>query len=437
MRGAGTRLFGVAAAAWALSACSEDPDPFVIAVRGPLGGKAFDGTPAVTQVELRVRASDGVERLVSKVPASEGSLEVPDSAKSGIGALTLAGLADDGAIVAYGRTPPLELSGLAGQPTLALTIFVQRVREIAPMVALTAAPAKPLCAALGGRYLVVADASSTNADVVDLLDLTALREAPFTTAPATLATAGARMLALDAAGSATLLDVAQSAQGTPTPPAGATFAEVAGGATVLDDTGGAWIVGPTRVAPPSDLVLRLDPTGTLVARRLTRARSAAAATWVPGRGLVIAYGLAPSGDPPGVEVVAPGASVGAPLPFAGDGQPGGVLVPLDGARLLRIGEDGKGTLLDLACARDCVPSATAIADEPRATRSDDHVTVVEGGALIARGGRLSLLSADGTRLDLLRDVGATSVCSAALSTGGAGLSIAGSPLAHAVLAARP
>lgn len=436
MRRAGTRFFGVAAAA-VLAACSDDPEPFVIGVRGPVGGKAFDGAPPVTQVELRVRASDGVERVLSKVPASAGSLEVPDSAKSGIGALTLAGLAADGAIVAYGRTPPLELSGLAGTPTLALTIFVQRVREIAPMVALPAAPAKPLCATVGARYLVVADASSTSADVVDLLDVTTLREAPFTTAPASLAAAGARMLAIDAAGAATLLDVAQSTQGTPTPPSGTTFAEVAGGATVLDDTGGAWIVGPTRATSPTDLVLRLDPTGTLVARRLVRARTSAAATWVPGRGLVVAYGVAPSGDPPGVEIVAPGASVGAPLPFTGDGRPGGVLVPLDGVRVLRIAEDGKGTLLDLACGSGCVPGATSIADEPRAPRADDHATVVEGGALVARGGRLSLLSADGARLDLLRDVGAASVCSAALSTGAAGLSIGGEALVHAALAPRP
>jgi len=429
MRSAGSSERAAIFWASALSclACAKEPDPFVIAVRAPLGEKPFAGTPAVTQVELRVRSGSGAETTLGHVPAGDGALQVPDSAKSGVGALVLAGLGADGAVLAYGRTPPIELSGLADPPSVKLALLVQRTGTLAPAIALSGAPAKPICATVGSRYLVVADATSTSASVVDLLDLTVQRETPFPAAPATLAATGGVTLALDAAGGATLLDLDAGTLTTPTAPTGATFAEVVGGAAITDDSGGVWMVGATRATTPSDLVLRLASDGTLTARRLTRARTSAAATWVAGRGLVVGYGLAPSGDAPGIEVLAAGASASAPLAYTGDGKAGGVFVALDGTRLLRIDPDGIGTQIDLSCAKDCAPAATGIRDEPRPARPDDHSTMSEGGAVVVRGGRVSLLSRDGAKLGLLVDAGSQPVCSAALPTGSVGVSIGGEP----------
>ena len=143
------------------------------------------------------------------------------------------------------------------------------------------------------------------------------------------------ILTIDRDGKATLFDLATGASTTPAAPTGATFADVAFGQTILDETGGAWIVGPTRTTATSDIALRLASDGTIVARKLLRARKSAAATWVNGRGLLIGY----SDDMLGLELLAPSATAATPLPFPPDPRAGGVLVPLDGARVLRIAEE--------------------------------------------------------------------------------------------------
>ena len=107
---------------------------------------------------------------------------------------------------------------------------------------------------------------------------------------------------------------------------GGSFADIAGGATITGDSGIQYIVGATRsTGTPTAAILEIDPSDTSdtnyqVAGRphwlnLANARLGASATWVEGRGLVVAGGSATA---PGVEVLAPSAAVAAPLAFAPD-----------------------------------------------------------------------------------------------------------------------
>lgn len=404
-----------------LSACAKDPDPFVISVRAPIGETPFGGSPAVTSVELRVRDAAGSEKALGRVTAASGSIELPESGKTGIGAIVLAGLGSDGALLSYGRTPLMDLSALTDPPSVTIALMVQRLGAAPPAFPLTSAPSRPRCASLAARYLIVADAASTSADVLDLLDLVVQREAPFPAAPTTLASTLNVTLALDAAGNATLLDLDAGTQTTPTAPAGSTFAEVNGGAVVADDTG-AWIVGPARADAASDLVMHVASDGTLVARRLSKPRKNAAAAWIAGRGLLVAYG---EGDAPGLELVTIDAGSPAALPFVGDGKPAGVLATLDGTRVLRIDPDGVGTVLDLSCASACAPQATPLREPASGPRADDHATRAETGSLVTRGGKVSFVPSDASKLVPLFDAGSQPVCSAALSTGAVGIAVGG------------
>jgi len=426
MRRAAVLLALVCASA---AGCSGDEEPYVIRVVSGIGQPAFDA--AVTRVELRVRDGNGVERAVSEVPVGAGSLEVPDAAKSGIGSLALAGLGGEGALLSYGRTPSLELSGLSGQPTLRLAIFVQRTSSIVPAWKLAGKLTTPRCATMGARYALIAD--GTTADVVDLLDVSVTREQAFVTAPVSIATAGALVLTIDAEGKASLVNLSTGVRTTPTAPTGATFADVAFGATVIDESGGAWIVGPTRGNAPSDVAIRLGSDGALVARKLLRPRKSAAATWVNGRGLLVAYG----DDMLGVELLAPSATASTPLPYPVDARAGGVLVPLDGGKVLRVDADGAATALDLTCASGCAPVAASFKDEPRAARADDHASMLEGGgAIVVRGGRVLRLPPDASKLELLHDAGASPVCTTPLSTGIVAVAIGGDDVVRTIAPAR-
>lgn len=403
-------------------ACAKEPDPFVIAARAPLGESPFAGTPAVASVELRVRDTAGSEKTVARVPLGSGSLELPDSAKTGAGSLVLAGLGADGALLAYGRTPPIDLSALTDPPAITVAVLVQRIGTAPPAITLAGAPIRPACATIGARYMVVAD--GTNADVVDLVSLVARRETPFSAAPATLAATGALTLAIDDAGNATLLDVEAGTSTTPTAPSGTSFAEVAGGAAIADDTG-VWLVGPTRMTNPTDRVMRLGSDGTWTAYRLARPRSGAGATWVSGRGLLVAYGSTTSGEALGLELLSAGASAPSSLAHPGEAGPCGVLTALDGNRVLRIAPDGNGTILDLSCAKDCVPAASAIHAAAATPHADDHATRAEIGTVIVRSGSVSWLASDASKLVPLLDAGAQPICSAALSTGAVGIAVGG------------
>jgi hypothetical protein len=134
------------------------------------------------------------------------------------------------------------------------------------------------------------------------------------------------------------------------------YAEVAGGATVHDLDGNVYIVGATRTETPTDRVLRIGANGEVTAPRLKVPRAGAAATWVPGTGLVVMGG---SSEGPAAELMAAGTAAFTALPFPADATTGAGIVALDSSTVLRVGgvnESGAGApsvTLSLACPSDC------------------------------------------------------------------------------------
>jgi hypothetical protein len=407
--------------------CSTTENPVTITAIAGLDGAPFDGTPAVTEVQLRVRDTAGNESTVARTPTSTLGLDVPDSAKQGIGSLVLAGVDGSGNTVAWGRTPPLDLSALQARLSVSLTILVQRSASIARALKLDSAVQKPRCAMVGTRYLLVSDAASVDAHTVDLLTMSSLSDAgAWPTAPVTVAVAGAKALAIDATGKATLTDLEAQTSSTPSPPSGLAFADVAGGQVVIAEDGSAFIVGATRASAPTDAILRLDADGTLAVRRLGKARTGASATWATGRGLVVAYG---SGDAP-IEVLAPSATNATALAFPP--QTGrSVIAPLDATHLVRVDETGAAWSIDLGCGMACAEVALPWKDAAITAREDDVAVTLDGSSLLlVRGGHVSIVKA-GAPKPLFDSP--SPICAQLLSTGAAAIAVGGDPVLRTVL----
>ncbi len=407
-----------------VGACSKDEKPaFALQVTGGLESAPL-AAPSIARVELRVRALSGDEKTVATATRASGGMDLPDAAKSGIGALAVAGVASDGSLAAYGRTVAMDLSGLA---TGSLPVLVQGAVTVARAVSLPRAAHAPRCSVVGVRFMVVGDAASTALQVIDLLFLTVRDEPkalPFP--PATLATAGDFTLALSKTGEAALVDHEKGTTTTPTPPSGVTFADVVDGEVVRGDDDATWIVGATRGAGATDTVLRLGSDGTIAARRLGVARTGAAATWIPGRGLLVAHG-APTGP---VELLAATATSATPLPFPALEGPGGALAAWDTGRAVRIDNEGKVTVLDLACATACAPTALPF----ELDKGDGMARALEGGGVFSlRAGKAELLE---TRGKTTLGAAAGTACMVALPTGVIGVALEGDTIVRTVLGRR-
>jgi hypothetical protein len=415
--------------ALASSGCSNTETPVTISVISGLDGAPFDGTPAITEVQLRVRDSAGNETTFARAPASDLGLVVPDGAKQGIGALVLAGIDATGATVSWGRSPPVDLSALQSQLSISLSIMVQRTATIARAVKLDSGPAQPLCAMVGTRFLLVSDAASVDAHTLDLLTMASLSDkGAWPSAPATVAIAGAKALAIDHAGNATLTDLEAETSSTPSAPPGMAFADVAGGQVVMGEDGSAFVVGATRGSAPTDAVLRLATDGTLAVRRLTKARTGAAATWATGRGLVVAYGSEASP----LEVLAPSATNAAALAFPTHAGPS-VLAPLDASHLVRVDETGAAWSIDLGCAMACTETALPWKDAAVTPRDSDTALALEGALLLVRGGHVSLVKS-GAAPEVKALFESTSpICAQLLSTGAAAIAVGGDAVLRTVL----
>jgi hypothetical protein len=206
-----------------------------------------------------------------------------------------------------------------------------------------------------GRYIV--GASGTTTLLYDLLLLQPLSGAPVLGRPAkSFATFSTVLVAIDDLGASTL-DLSDASTAEVPVPAGGSYGEISGGATVNALDGSSYVVGGTRAGAPSARVLRLSSTGSLSFASLANARAGACATWVEGRGLVVI-----GGDPtaPGVEIVSAGAATGAPLAYPADPVTGCGAATLDATHVVVAGGTGAATdsarVIDLACAANCAPA---------------------------------------------------------------------------------
>jgi hypothetical protein len=346
---------------WAAAGCSASPSGTLQIVTGE-ETDTFSRAPAPVKLEVDSVDSSGHRQTLATVSLPAPTIDLGSLATQTVASLQVTGTSSDGSRLVYGQSIPL-LYGALDKTTL--PIFVQRTGELArlPEPLSDARPA-PTLALIGGRYLFVgAGGDPSVANETQLYDFVAL--APLASPPVlprvpmSIAFVGTIAWLIDDGG-ATQFDFSTSIASVVTAPSGGSFADVAGGATVFASDGSQYVVGATRAppAPPTSIVLALDPKGQPTWASLGAPRLGAAAAWVDGRGLVVAGGSATA---PGVEVVGIGSAAGAALAYPPDDSAGTGGAMLDGQHVLlaggmtAAGSDAGARVIDLACAMQCMP----------------------------------------------------------------------------------
>ncbi len=337
----------------------------------------FTESPVPTELQiLAVQSADASTTLATaKLPATTidlGQLDVNAAAVS----INVSGLDATGARRVFGASLPLQYGALADQT---VPVFVQRTGGFARLPGpLSDSRQSPVLAVLQGEFLLIAGGSdaalSKTTQIFDFGAFGAFGSPPsgLLTAPKSLALVGTVAWLIDDTGG-TYFDFSDSVEeAIPVPPMG-TFADVAGGATVIDPNGVQYIVGGTRTTgPASAKVLKIDPGDLTNAScpscgnpswlTLTVPRLGAAAAWVDGLGLVVSGGnVTSTADAAGIEVVRLGSSTGTGLPFPSDPSTGAGAAALDAHHLLVAG--GATPSLDDPGVRDidldCTPSSSS------------------------------------------------------------------------------
>ena len=324
-----------------------------------VGGEsdALTRDPAVIALQIDAVDDKGSASSLAHATLPATTIDLGSVPQDQVAIVRVTGTDKDGVTRVRGASPPVQLGGLDGST---LNIFVQRTGELARFPApLPDGREAPIVAALQGRYIFVAGGDTTS----QIYDLAAYATVPtppkLPRVPKSIAIAGTAALLIDDQG-ATWFDVANpqaTAATDATAPQGGAFAEVSGGASVRASDGTVYVVGATRTAgDPSARVLRVDPTGTLSFVTLSAPRFAAAAAWMPGRGLVVAGGSAVA---PGAEIVGPGATSGIALPYPSDPVAGAGATPIDDTHFVLAGGVGVGgadgglRAIDVTCTTAC------------------------------------------------------------------------------------
>jgi hypothetical protein len=331
-----------------LFSCGSTPEGSISIVTGE-ETDVFSRAPAAVTLVTEKVALDGTRTEISRAQLPVDVVRLGDQQRTEVGSLSVSGLDETGARVVHGETLLVQWGALENTT---LEVFVQRTGELARMPGAPGAFDPLVAAMVAGRYLFAANGTSTL--VYDLLGLRPL-DGPVLPRPArSLASVGTAVLVIDEAG-ATTLDLADGSTYTLEAPVGGTFAEIAGGARVAAPDGTQYIVGGTRSSGgPSARVLVIDTEGKASFAGLTVPREGACATFVQGRGLVVVGGDATGA---GAEVLAPNATLAAPLPFPADPIKGCGATALENARVAVVGGDsGPVRLLDLACTTSCAPA---------------------------------------------------------------------------------
>lgn len=361
MRGAWScrSLLASAAGILVLGACTDPPTATLTITTGE-ETDAFSRAPAPTTLLVEGMGLDGTVEQLAKTSLPTDDVSLGDKSRADIGAIRVTASDATGKALLKGETLFVQYGALENT---SLEVFVQRTGELARLPRAPMTLEAPLLGVSVGRYLVAA--SGTDIYLYDLLRLTVLSGIPALPKPArSLVTFGAAAIVIDDQGASTF-DLSAQTVGELAAPAGGTFAEVAGGATVYLPDGSAFVVGGTRsTGGPSARVLAITKEGGVAFASLATPREGACATWVEGRGLVIAGGTT---DPKaaGAEVLAPGSTQGAPLAYPADAVKRCGAATIDPSHVLVAGgvgspDDVKGAaparVLDLACAKDCKPA---------------------------------------------------------------------------------
>jgi hypothetical protein len=350
-------------------ACSSTPSGALQLITGE-ETDTFSRSPVPTRLQVDSADSSGKKTTLATASLPTSNVDLGSLATDGTGTIQVTGTGADGGRLVYGQSLPLEYGALDGTT---IPIFVQRTGELARMPPLSDARSSPTLAVLAGRFLFVGAGSnlSLTTQLYDFASFQALANPPtLPRVPTSVVFVGSVAWLIDDGG-ATQFDFSDNTQVEVTAPAGGAFSEIAGGATVYASDGSQYVVGATRSAMPTSTVLAVDPNGTSPTWvHLSDVRLGAAATWVDGRGLVVAGG---SEALPGVEIIAPGAQVGSPLCYPPDSSNGSAAVMLDGEHVLLAGgetpagKDAGVRVIDLTRTSACVPMPWAALPAPLIT----------------------------------------------------------------------
>jgi hypothetical protein len=353
-----------AALSIAAAACSSSTSGTLQIVTGE-ETDTFSRAPAPTTLEIdSVDSSSGVKSMLGTWHLPASTIDLGSLDQSTIATLQVTGTDANGDRVVYGQSIPIQFGALDG---ITVPIFVQRTGELARMPGpfSDARPAPTLALFAGGRYLFVGGGSdATLATTTQLYDFASFAPLagppPLPRAPESIAFVGTVGLVIDDTG-ATSFDFSSNTFYDATPMPGGSFGDVAGGATVTASDASQYVVGATRATgAATSAVLAFDTTGVQTWSALGEPRLGAAATWVNGRGVVVAGG---SADGAGVEILSPGSTVGSLTSYPADPATGAGAAALDGQHVLLAGgltpagDDPGVREVDLTCNADCAPVA--------------------------------------------------------------------------------
>jgi hypothetical protein len=330
---------------------------------------SIDSSGNATQVATASLPANAVD-LGSFDPTAAGIIQVsaftaPADAGATVGNRVLAG---QSIVVLFG-----DLSGAT------LPVFIQRTREMARLPNPPSdSRALPVVGVIEGRYVVVTGGGAATDGglgattmVYDLGSFSQVSPAiTLPIIPTSMAFVGFVGWLVNDVG-VYQYDFSSGTSTSVTLPSGASFLDIAGGATVSAPDGSQYIVGATRTTgAPTQAVLALDSSGNPSWLTLADQRLGAAATWLPSLGLVVTGG---SPTAPGAEVIAvastTGASTGSTYAYPPDPSIGAGAAALDGTHVLVAGgtlQDGTTSagvhLVDLSCTSACLPAPWAPLD---------------------------------------------------------------------------
>jgi hypothetical protein len=315
----------------AATACSSK-DNATIQLNTGAETDTFTETPVPTSLVVQAWSAPDAGTTIADVPFPATSVDLGDQSEANEAIITVSGIDANNATVVYGASLYLDFGSLAGDT---VPIFVQRVGETARLPGTLDLRTSPLLSSLQAEYVFVAGANeqafASTTQLYDFEQLAPLPSAPaMPVIPLSMAVIGTVAMLFDGTSDAsdtgaTYFDL--SANETAQVPALAnqynyTFADVAGGQTVVASDGTTFVVGGTRtIGSPTAAVLEINPndssntsyvSGNLTWLSLSAPRFGAAATWVDGHGVVVAGG---SPTAAGVEVLAEGSTMSTPLTY--------------------------------------------------------------------------------------------------------------------------
>ena len=334
------------------------------------GGGDLHRSPALTKLQITaVQSADASTLLATAaLPATTINLGQLDTNAAPV-SINVSGLDATGTRRVFGASLPVQYGALAD---VTIPIFVQRTGEFARLPGpLSDSRGAPALAVLQGQFLLIgggSDASlSKTTQLFDFGAFETLGSPPSIRVPKSIALVGTVAWIIDETGG-TYFDFSDGAYGDiPVPPMGR-FADVAGGprsstrpGRSTSSAGRGRAARRPRRSSRSRAGNQAYPLGRPSWLTLAEPRLGAAAAWVEPIGLIVAGGNGMTTGATGIEVVRPGLTTGAALPFPADPSTGAGAAALDAHDVLLAGgatpslEDPGVRAIDL----DCTPSASS------------------------------------------------------------------------------